>query len=199
MTEPREPNRLRAALRGIDDIAYRFWLNHQNRGEVSVFARDVSERARAALAAIPEAPEPLEGLRALSDALDDIPAEIWVVDNASTDGSAAAIRAQFPAVRLIENARNLGFGAANNQALCQAQGEFFLLLNSDAFLKPGALAGLVAYLRRHPRVAAVGPRLVGADGALQVSCYRFPSPSRAWYENLWISAALPSRRKAILR
>jgi hypothetical protein len=133
----------------------------------------------------------LDCLRALYADLGELPAEVWVVDNASTDDSAAAIRASFPRVRLIENTRNLGFGAANNQAMRQASGEFLLLLNSDAFLRPGAITALVSYLREHPRVGVVGPRLLNANGSLQLSCFRFPSPTRAWLENLWVSAALP--------
>src|SRR5687768_14946249 len=120
----------------------------------------------------------LECLRTLYGGLGDPAAEVWVVDNASTDGSAEAIRAGFPQVRLVANARNVGFGAANNQAMCQARGEFFLLLNSDAFPRPGAVAALADFLRRHQDVAVVGPRLLNADGSLQRSCFRFPSPGQ---------------------
>lgn len=118
-------------------------------------------------------------------------AEVWVVDNASTDGSADAVRAAFPDVRLIENPRNAGFGAANNLAIRRARGEFLLLLNSDAFLHPGALGALRGYLQAHPRAGVVGPRLLNRDGSLQPSCYRFPSPLRAWLENLWVSSIVP--------
>lgn len=132
----------------------------------------------------------LDCLRALEADLKDAPAEIWVVDNASRDGSAEAIRAAFPQVRLIENPRNAGFGAANNLALRQAEGEFLLLLNSDAFVHPGAVAALAQYLRAHPRVGLVGPRLLNRDGSVQQSCYRYPSPLRAWMENLGIASLL---------
>ena len=104
----------------------------------------------------------------------------WVVDNASKDGSAAAVRAAYPEVRLIENPRNAGFGAANNLALREASGEFLLLLNSDAFPRPGALRTLVDRLRALPDVGVVGPRLLNADGSLQRSCFRYPTPAVAW-------------------
>jgi GT2 family glycosyltransferase len=117
--------------------------------------------------------------------------EIWVVDNASSDGSADAVREQFPAVRVIDNPTNAGFGAANNLALKQAAGEYFLLLNSDAFPKPGAIGTLVKYADAHPDVAVVGPKLLNADGSLQVSCWKFPSPTRVWLENLGLAALLP--------
>ena len=133
----------------------------------------------------------LDCLYALYADLGQMPAEVWVVDNASGDGSADAVRQAFPQVRLIENPNNAGFGAANNLALTQASGEFLLLLNSDAFVHPGATAALTEYLRAHPGAGIVGPRLLNQDGSVQPSCYRFPSPGRAWLENLWVSSALP--------
>lgn len=116
-----------------------------------------------------------------------VAAEVFVVDNASTDGSADAIRDRFPSVHLIANGRNVGFGAANNQAMRQARGRHLLLLNSDAFPRGGAVAKLVGYLDAHRAVGIVGPRLLNEDGSLQPSCYRFPTPSQAWRENLWLS------------
>ena len=134
----------------------------------------------------------LDCLRTLFAKLAGLSAEVIVVDNASSDGSVSAIRAQFPQVRVIENTLNCGFGAANNRAMAEAQGRFLLLLNSDAFPLPGALQVLTDYLRSHERVGAVGPRLLNVDGSLQRSCFRFPSPGRAWVENLWFSALLPN-------
>ena len=133
----------------------------------------------------------LRCLGTLEAALEGIPSETWVVDNSSNDGSAEAIRRQFPKVRLIESKVNAGFGAANNLAMRQAAGRYFLLLNSDAFPEPGAIRALLDYLQSRPRVAFAGPRLLNGDGTLQVSCFKFPSPLRAWLENLWISAAFP--------
>jgi GT2 family glycosyltransferase len=132
----------------------------------------------------------LDCLQTLYTGLDGLTTEVWVVDNASADGSADAIRESFPQVHLIENELNNGFGAANNQALCEARGAFILLLNSDAFPQPNSIATLANYLQRHPKVGLVGPRLLNKDGSLQRSCFRFPTPERAWLENLWISALL---------
>lgn len=131
-------------------------------------------------------------LQTLYAGLGSLTAEVFVVDNASADGSPAAIREAFPQVRLIENTGNTGFGAANNQAMAEARGEFFLLLNSDAFPQKEAIPALVTYLQNHPKAAAAGPRLLNADGSLQLSCFRFPSPAGVWLENLWISALLPN-------
>lgn len=134
----------------------------------------------------------LRCLRALFDDVRDLTAEVWVVDNASTDGSVAAIRDAFPAVKLIENSTNRGFGAANNQVMRQAFGQNFLLLNTDAFLQPGALPAMLSYFHAHPHVGVAGPKLVNADGSLQHSCFRFPTPARAVFENSWMSALLPN-------
>lgn len=130
----------------------------------------------------------LDCLRSVEAGLAELPAEILVVDNASTDGSPEAIRAAFPALRLMANQDNIGFGGANNQAMREARGEFLLLLNSDAFPKPGAIAALVAFLAANPQVGAVGARLLNRDGSLQRSCWRFPTPARAWLENVGITS-----------
>ena len=114
------------------------------------------------------------------------------MDNASTDGSAPAIGQAFPQVHVIRNDRNAGFSSANNQAMRIATGEYFLLLNSDAYLHPGAIEKLVEFLQVHREAGVVGPRLLNADGSLQPSCHRFPSPGRAWIENLRLSALLPN-------
>lgn len=133
----------------------------------------------------------LECLKSVHADLASMPAEVIVIDNASKDGSPAAIRQDYPETRVIENTSNSGFGAANNQGMRLAAGEFFLLLNSDAFPEQGAIGAMIDCLQRHPNAAMVGPRLLNGDGSLQVSCYRFPSPARAWLENLWISALFP--------
>jgi len=119
-------------------------------------------------------------------------ADVWVVDNASNDGSADAIAREFPSVHLVAQGENLGFGRANNVAFERAQGEFFFLLNSDAFVHRGALRELVNYLRAHPGVGVVGPKLQNADGTLQASCWKFPSPQRAWIEALGVARAFSS-------
>jgi len=101
--------------------------------------------------------------------------EIWVVDNASTDGSAEAVRAAFPDVRLIVNRGNVGFAAANNQAIAASRGELVLLLNSDTLVLPGALAQLARFMEHHPSVGIAGARLLNRDRTLQPSWAKFPS------------------------
>ena len=104
--------------------------------------------------------------------------DVWVIDNASTDKSVLDIRSSFPEIKLIENAENLGFARANNQALRQAEGLNYLLLNPDTVVYPNAINLLVEYITNHPQVAAVGPRLLNADGSLQISASPAPSLGR---------------------
>src|SRR5437660_1777456 len=93
--------------------------------------------------------------------------ETWVVDNNSPDKSAEMVAAEFPDVHLIANLNNLGFPAANNQALRQCHSRHAVILNPDTECRPGALAALVRYLDNHPEVGAVGPKLLNTDGSLQ--------------------------------
>ena len=90
--------------------------------------------------------------------------EIIVHDDASTDGSAAHIRARHPDVRLIESAENVGFCVANNRMAAVAQGDFLLLLNNDATLLPDALDMLLAEAERLGRPAILGLPQYDADG-----------------------------------
>ncbi len=101
--------------------------------------------------------------------------KIFVVDNASTDGSAEMVRRAFPTTRLLVNDFNVGFGAANNQALAESSAPFALLLNSDAELKTGSMSALLAEMSAHPECGAVCPRLTYADGRFQPSFADFPS------------------------
>jgi N-acetylglucosaminyl-diphospho-decaprenol L-rhamnosyltransferase len=98
-----------------------------------------------------------------------LPGRIFVVDNASQDGSADAIRTGSPEVVLLALDTNLGYGAANNRALVRVQTPYVLFLNSDAELRPGAVEALVRYLEADPAVGLVGPRTLNSDGTPQVS------------------------------
>ena len=106
--------------------------------------------------------------------------EVIVVDNASQDGSVTMIEKKFPQVHLIVNHQNFGFAKANNQALKIAQGDYLLLLNSDAQIQTEAICELISYLNSHPRVAAVTPKVVLPDGKIDPACHRgLPTPWNA--------------------
>jgi GT2 family glycosyltransferase len=114
-------------------------------------------------------------LTSLLPATTGLKAEVLVVDNASTDGSPAMIRADFPTVRLIESPTNIGFAAGNNLALREATGRHVLLLNSDTLVQGEVLREAVAWLDAHPQAGVMGPTVLNADGTLQPSCSSFPS------------------------
>ena len=101
-------------------------------------------------------------------------AETIVVDNASADGSAEMVAANFPGVRLLRNARNEGFARANNQGYALSGGTFILLLGSDTLMREGTVETMADYLGTHPSAGAVGCRLLNPDGTPQMSCRRFP-------------------------
>jgi GT2 family glycosyltransferase len=114
-------------------------------------------------------------LRAVYDTTNDLDSEVIVVDNASTDGSQAMVRQEFPDVNLIANTENLGFARANNQAIRRSQGRYVLLLNSDAFVRENTIKQVVGFMDEHPEAGMVGCKLLYEDGRLQPSCTTFPT------------------------
>jgi len=109
--------------------------------------------------------------------------ELFVVDNASSDGSAAMVRQHFPQVRLIANDSNLGFTHGNNQGIAASQGRYVLLLNPDTEVVGEAVATLLTFLEAHPDVGVVGPQLRYPDGSIQPSRRRFPTLATAFVES----------------
>src|SRR6478752_1628786 len=92
--------------------------------------------------------------------------KVVVVDNASTDGSAARIEGQFPGVKLVRSPKNLGFAGGNNRGFEEASGsEWIALMNPDAFAEPDWLEKLLAAAANHPDCGSVGSRLLRADDA----------------------------------
>ncbi len=105
----------------------------------------------------------------------DLRAEIFVVDNGSTDGSIEMVEQTFPQVNLTKSRSNLGFGVANNVALEQARGRYFVLLNSDAFFTPGSLRRAIRHMDETPRCGLGGALLQGRNGEWQPSAKSFHS------------------------
>lgn len=101
--------------------------------------------------------------------------DVWVVDNASADGSVQMLRERFPAVHVIANNQNVGFAAANNQGIESSRGEYVLLLNSDTIVQPEALSLMFAFSRAHPEAGIVGAALLNPDGSPQRCFGRLPN------------------------
>jgi len=98
--------------------------------------------------------------------------EVIVIDNASTDGSAAAVAERYPGVSLIANDENRGFGAAANQGMVVSRGRYVLLLNPDTEVRDDAIAETLAYAEDHADAGVVGCRVFLADGRQQSTVYR---------------------------
>lgn len=101
--------------------------------------------------------------------------EVIVVDNGSTDDSVAMVRERFPQVRLVATAENEGFARANNRGVDLARGDYVLLLNTDAFLSPGALRTMLELAECKPNAGLVGAQLRNPDGSFQASHTPFPT------------------------
>jgi N-acetylglucosaminyl-diphospho-decaprenol L-rhamnosyltransferase len=112
--------------------------------------------------------------------------EVVVIDNASSDNSAEMVRQDFPAVRLVANAENVGFTRGNNQGIVASDGRYVLLLNPDTQVLGTALELLVEHMDRYPEVGVVGPKLLYADGGTQSSRRRFPNLRTAFVESTFL-------------
>jgi N-acetylglucosaminyl-diphospho-decaprenol L-rhamnosyltransferase len=110
-------------------------------------------------------------------------AEVIVVDNGSEDGTAAALAAEFPRIRLVANPDNRGFTRANNQGLALSRGRYVFFLNPDTRVAPDALRLLLEFMDGHPAAGVAGPQLRYGDGSLQSSRRRFPTLGTALFES----------------
>jgi GT2 family glycosyltransferase len=126
----------------------------------------------------------LETLRSARAASGDIAVEWLVVDNGSSDGTADAIAAEMPDVRIFRQ-DNIGFAAGNNVALEHVRGRYSLLLNPDVLVRHGSFAGLVRELDERPAIGVASVVQRDPEGALQPSVRRFPTAARQLGEALF--------------
>jgi N-acetylglucosaminyl-diphospho-decaprenol L-rhamnosyltransferase len=119
--------------------------------------------------------------------------ETIVVDHGSTDGTVDFVRERFPEARVLEQ-ENLGFGAGNNTGMGAASGDYFLLLNADAWALGDAVERLVEFAEANPDAAVVGPKLLNEDGTLQRSVRGYPSTWRIATEYLFLRKLAPRSR-----
>lgn len=136
-----------------------------------------------------------QALASVLKASKNITAEILVVDNASSDGSASMVRSRFPQVRLIENKDNKGFAAANNQVIRIAQGEYVLLLNPDTLVQEDTLEKTLQFMDEHPEAGALGVKMLDGKGVfLPESKRSLPTPKVAFFKMTGLAALFPKSR-----
>lgn len=135
-------------------------------------------------------------LRSVRASARDIETEIFVVDNASQDGSAQYLKTRFPDVHFIFNSRNVGFGRANNQAIRAARGEYILFLNPDTLLTEDTLRESLAYAEQQTNLGALGVRMLSDNGRFAPESRRgLPTPWTSLCKITGLTALFPHSRR----
>src|SRR6056297_1062957 len=128
-------------------------------------------------------------------ALENIPSEVFVVDNNSVDGSCALVKERFPNVKLIENKKNHGFSYANNQAIKKANGEYILLLNPDTVVEEDTFSKSIHFMDTHPDAGGLSVKMIDGKGRfLPESKRALPTPAVAFYKIFGLSKLFPKSK-----
>lgn len=134
-------------------------------------------------------------LDSLSKALDGVDYEVFVVDNASSDGSVEYLSRMFPSVKLIANKDNVGFARANNQAIRQCEGKYILLLNPDTVVTRRAMTGCLDFLEKNKKAGAVTVKMLSGKGLFQKESKRsFPTVASSFYKLSGLSSMFPKSK-----
>jgi len=129
-------------------------------------------------------------------AMKDLPTEVFVVDNHSSDGSQEYIKSRYPNVIYIENQENVGFARANNQAIAQAQGEYILLLNPDTVIGENTLINVCRFMDKNLQAGALGVKMLDGYGRFLLESKRgFPSPWNSFCKMLRLSKLFPGSKR----
>lgn len=135
-------------------------------------------------------------LYAVYKATEGIAAEVFVVDNNSTDDSLIMVREKFPEVIIIANKKNVGFSKANNQAMKVAKGEYILLLNPDTVVEEDAFKKCIDFSDQHPEMGGLGVKMVDGNGIFLPESKRgLPTPAASFYKIFGLSALFPKSTK----
>lgn len=135
-------------------------------------------------------------LHSVFKAARQVETEVIVVDNNSVDGSCRMVKDKFPDVRLLENRENVGFSAANNQAITLAGGEYILLLNPDTIVEEDTFSKAVQFMDLHPEAGCTGVKMIDGKGRFLPESKRgLPTPWVAFYKIFGLSRIFPGSRK----
>jgi len=128
-------------------------------------------------------------------ALENIPSEVFVVDNNSVDGSCALVKERFPKVKRIENKKNYGFSYANNQAIKKASGEYILLLNPDTVVEEDTFSKCIRFMDTTPETGGLSVKMIDGKGRfLPESKRSLPTPAVAFYKIFGLSKLVPKSK-----
>ena len=134
-------------------------------------------------------------LDSLDKATKTLRSEIIIIDNASDDGSQDVIKQKYPSVRLIENKKNVGFGAANNQGMQMASGKYFVLINPDTIVREDTFTTLINFFEKHDDTGMAGCKVLNPDGSLQLPCRRgFPGPWTSFTKIVGLGKLFPKSK-----
>jgi len=138
----------------------------------------------------------IQCLQSVRKAISGIEAEVFVVDNASSDGSVEMLKEKFPWINLIANTENVGFSCANNQAIKLSTGEFVLLLNPDTLVEEDTFAKCIDFMNQTPDAGALGVKMINGNGEfLPESKRALPIPSVAFYKIFGLSKLFPRSKR----
>ncbi|MFK7756797.1 MAG: glycosyltransferase family 2 protein [Flavobacteriales bacterium] len=122
--------------------------------------------------------------------------EVFMVDNASVDGSVAMVRKKFPSVKVIANQDNVGFSKANNQAMELATGKYILLLNPDTVIEEDTLKRCIEFMDQRPEAGGLGVKMVDGKGIyLPESKRGLPTPETSFYKITGINRIFPKSKR----
>lgn len=134
----------------------------------------------------------LKCIRSIIDDCRGITTEIIISDNASTDGSADAVRRDFPDIKVINNSVNLGFAGGNNVGIKESRGAYICLVNSDVEIISGCFSGLLRYMKSNPLVGIAGPKAVYPDKQVQITARKEVGWLNSILQMLWFDKLFPS-------
>ena len=134
-------------------------------------------------------------LRSVEKAIANIDAQVFVVDNNSSDDSIAYLKPKFPFVKYVANTENVGFARANNQVLNDCSGDYILYLNPDTIIPEDCLEKCIAFFESHEDCGALGIKMIDGSGTFLPESKRgFPSPIASFFKLTGLSDIFPSSK-----
>lgn len=134
-------------------------------------------------------------LKSLLENLVSFEHEIIVADSQAEIETQDLIKEKFPSVQFVSFEKNVGYAKIVNSGLKKAQGDYFLIINADIIVTPGAIEGLLSFLKDNPQAGLVAPRLLTFSNLIQSSCFRFPNLGAILARRTFLSRSKWGRQK----